>query len=385
MNQCGHSVLLILLAICGWQPALCAEEWPAHDALDASYQTLLQQQGVVGFNVGVVVDGVSVFAEAYGVAELGTNKRLAPASVFHWASVSKPLVAVAILQLAENGQLSLDDPVTEHVPYFSMADPRAKDITLRQLLTHTAGMPDVEDYQWDQPQHDPEALWRWIKEQTDRELLFAPGTDRQYSNIGFELLGLVIEMVAEESFEDYMAAHLFVPMQMRTSSFIASEIPSELRVKGHVGAPERQLAAHYPYNRRHAPSSTLNSSIVDMANFAMAMLNGGAFGSARILSPESMKEMWSSAWSWPEDPKRLSGLGWNLGIPWGGIFAASHGGQDDGFRSFLYLAPARGVGIFMVSNDENAPVQLIMRAALEAAFPVEAQMLSDGSAQAGGG
>ena len=381
-NRCALSLVLI---ISGWQPVSADSAWPPHQALDARYVALLQQKRVVGFNVGIVADGGLVFAEAYGVAELGTDKKLAPDSVLHWASVSKPLVAVAIMQLAEAGKLSLDDPVTEHVPYFSMADPRAKDITLRQLLTHTAGMPDVEDYQWDQPQHDPEALWRWIKEQTDRELLFAPGTDRQYSNIGFELLGLVIEMVAEESFEDYMAAHLFVPMQMRTSSFIASEIPSELRVKGHVGAPERQLAAHYPYNRRHAPSSTLNSSIVDMANFAMAMLNGGAFGSARILSPESMKEMWSSAWSWPEDPNRLSGLGWNLGIPWGGIFAASHGGQDDGFRSFLYLAPARGVGIFMVSNDENAPVQLIMRAALEAAFPVEAQMLSDGSAQAGGG
>jgi CubicO group peptidase (beta-lactamase class C family) len=383
MNKIHHYVLPILLATSGSPPALSQDEWPPHQALEARYQALLQEEAIVGFNVGIVADGALVFAEAYGVAEIGTGDKLTPDSVFHWASVSKPLVAVAIMQLAEAGKLSLDDPVTEHVPFFSMADPRAKDITLRQLLTHTSGMPDVEDYEWDRPQHDPEALWRWIREQSDRELLFTPGTDREYSNIGFELLGLVIEMVAEESFEDYMAAHLFGPLQMRTSSFIASEIPSELRVKGHVGDPERRVAAHYPYNRRHAPSSTLNSSIVDMANFAWAMLNGGAFGSERILTPESMKEMWSSAWSWPDDPNRLSGLGWNLGLPWGGIFAASHGGQDDGFRSFLYLAPARDVGIFLVSNDQNAPVRLIMRAALEAAFPVEAQMLLEGSAEDG--
>lgn len=385
MQKTLACVLLIVLSALAGSPAWSQDGWPSHQALDARYQALLQEERIVGFNVGIVADGALVFAEAYGLAELGTDKRLSPESVFHWASVSKPLVAVAMMQLAEAGKLSLDDPVTEHVPFFSMADPRARDITLRQLLTHTAGMPDVEDYEWDRPQNDPEALWRWIREQSDRELLFAPGTDRQYSNIGFELLGLVIEMVAEASFEDYMAANLFVPLQMDHSSFIASEIPPELRVKGHVGMPERRLAAHYPYNRRHAPSSTLNSSIVDMANFARAMLNGGAFGSERILSPESMKTMWSSAWSWPDDPNRLSGLGWSLGLPWGGIFAASHGGQDDGFRSFLYLAPARDVGIFIVSNDENAPIRLIMRAALEAAFPVEARMLREGTGEEGGG
>ena len=385
MEKTLPCVLLIILSTLSGPPALSQDEWPAHQALDARYEALLQAEGVVGFNVGIVADGALVFAEAYGVAELGTDNKLTPDSVFHWASVSKPLVAVAIMQLAEAGKLSLDDPVTKHVPFFSMADPRARDITLRQLLTHTAGMPDVEDYEWDRPQHDPEALWRWIRSQEDRTLLFAPGTDREYSNIGFELLGLVIEMVAEESFEDYMAENLFAPLQMNDSSFIASEIPSDLRVKGHVGAPERRVAAHYPYNRRHAPSSTLNSSIVEMANFARAMLNGGAFGSERILSPESMKEMWSSAWSWPDDPNRLSGLGWSLGLPWGGIFAASHGGQDEGFRSFIYLAPARDVGILIVSNDENAPIRLIMRAALEAAFPVEAQMLREGSADHGGG
>jgi CubicO group peptidase (beta-lactamase class C family) len=255
-----------------------------------------------------------------------------------------------------------------------MADPRARDITLRQLLSHTSGMPDVEDYEWDRPQHDPEALWRWIRQQSDRELLFAPGTDRRYSNLGFELLGLVIEEVADESFEDYMKSHVFGPLQMHTSTFIPDEIPPALRVSGHTGSPERRVAPHYPYNRRHAPSSTLNSSILDMANFAIAMLTDGSFKDGRILDPESVLLMFTSAWKSQDDPPRLSGLGWNLGLPWGDIYAATHGGWDDGFRSFLYLAPERGVGIFVVSNDENAPVRLILRMALEAVFPAEAEI-----------
>lgn len=373
MNSLQRTVLTTLLVLGCWQPALSGEEWLAHEALDASFETLLSQAGVVGFNVGIVVDGKLVFAEAYGVAELGTDKLLKPDSVFHWASVSKPLVAVAILQLAENGQFSLDDPVTKHVRYFAMADPRVEDITLRRLLTHTAGMPDVEDYGWNQPQTDAAALQRWMRQQADRELLFDPGTDREYSNIGFELLGLVIEEVSGRSFEDYVAAHLFVPLAMGHSSFIAADIPSGLRVLGHVGEPERRVAEHYPYNRRHAPSSTLNTSIEDMANFALAMLNDGSRGSAKILSPASMREMWSPGWTSPDDPNRMAGLGWNIGRPWGDIFAASHGGHDDGFRSFLYIAPERHVAIFMVSNDDNAPVRLIMRAALEAVFPAEAE------------
>ena len=82
--------------------------------------------------------------------------------------------------------------------------------------------------------------------------------------------------------------------------------------------------------------------------------------------------MWSPAWTNPEDPSRQAGLGWNVGRRWGGLQIASHGGHDDGFRSFLAIAPEESVAVFVVSNDDNAPVGPFILAALEVLFPEQA-------------
>jgi CubicO group peptidase (beta-lactamase class C family) len=250
-----------------------------------------------------------------------------------------------------------------------MADARYRDVKLRQLLDHTAGMPDVDDYEWDRPQHDAGALKRWALQQKDRRLLFAPGESRRYSNIGFELLGLVVQETSGMSFEDYMAANILEPLGMENSSFVASEIDGSLRTRGHTGKIWRRVVDDYPYNRRHAPSSTLNSNVVDMSRFAMALLNDGGIDDVSILTPAAIETMWAASWVSPDDPQRMSGLGWNVGRPWGGIFSASHGGHDDGFRSFLYLAPEEGVAVFLASNDETISTGMFVRSVLEVLFP----------------
>jgi CubicO group peptidase (beta-lactamase class C family) len=276
------------------------------------------------------------------------------------------------MQLVERGELSIDDLLVDRLPWFAMADDRHREITIAQLLSHTSGMPDVDDYEWDRPQTDAAALKRWILELEDKELLFAPGTSRDYSNIGFEILGLVVQEVSATSFEAYMQSNIFDPLEMTDTSFIASEIDPALRVTGHFDSASRRAIAAYPYNRRHAPSSTLNTNIADMSKFAIAMLNGGQAGDAQLLKPDTIETMWTAAWQSPEDPSRAAALGWNIGRPWGGILAASHGGHDDGFRSYLFLAPEERVGIFLVSNDETISTREFVRAILEAVFPEQA-------------
>ena len=99
------------------------------------------------------------------------------------ASITKPFVATAVMQLVEKGRMSLDAPVTTYLPYFEIADPRAKTITVRQMLTHTSGMPDEGDYGWDRPQYDDGALERYVRSLKDQKLVFAPGERMQYSNM----------------------------------------------------------------------------------------------------------------------------------------------------------------------------------------------------------
>lgn len=367
----ASSTASIVLSILLVSPAFCAPDWPdsAREELDRSLASIMAEQNLPGAAIGIVIGNEPALQRGYGVATLGADIPVTTRSVFHWASVSKPFVAIAVMQLVGEGKLALDDLVVDRLPYLKMANERYREITLQQLLTHTAGMPDVEDYEWDNPQTDEGALKRWVLELDSAELLFAPGSDREYSNVGFEVLGLVVQEVSGVSFEEYMHAKIFAPLQMNDTSFIASEIDPKLRVSGHVGEPERRIASAYPYNRRHAPSSTLNTNIVDMTRFSQAMLNDGKVGDKHILGEELIAQMWSPAWQSPEDPERMHGLGWNTGRPWGDIFAASHGGHDDGFRSLLYIAPEEDVAIFVVSNDDSFPVGLFVRASLESIFP----------------
>lgn len=376
MRRPAARVTGLLICLIPVAQLAAAPEWSEGSLaqLDARLQAVLEDKYAVGTAVGLVIGDELVFARGYRVAKLGTDQPITPRSVFHWASVSKPLVAVAIMQLVQSRQLSLDDRLIEWLPYFEMDDDRLRDVTLQHLLTHTSGMPDVEDYEWGKPQTDEGALKRWALAQKDRELLFAPGTEREYSNIGFELLGLVIQEVSGVTFEQFLKENIFDPLSMTDSSFIASEIDPELRVKGHVDADIRRVAAAYPYNRRHAPSSTLNSNIEDMSRFARAMLNRGRLGNVHILSAESMREMWSVAWVSPDDPQQTASLGWNVGRPWGGILTAMHGGHDDGFRSLLYIAPEERVAVLFVSNDDTISTGAFVRAVLEMVFPEQAAL-----------
>ena len=376
----GSSILgacrfLLLAGLCQLSAgALAAPQWNESSAqrIDANLSSLMQEGGVVGMAFGVVLDQEMVFASGYGLRKLGEEGPITERSVFHWASVSKPFVATAIMQLVEREQLALDDRLSVLLPYFRMADDRYRHITVRQLLTHTSGMPDVEDYGWNNPQFDDEALKRWALEQSGAELLFAPGTSREYSNLGFEVLGLIVQEVSGVSFERYMQEEIFQPLKMGNSSFVANEIDPGLRTTGHIGTPTRRVADAYPYNRRHAPSSTLNTNVIDIGRFAIAMLNHGALEDARIMGEETLAMMWLPAWTNPEDPSRQAGLSWNLGRRWGGLQIVSHGGHDDGFRSFLAIAPEEGVAVFVVSNDDNAPVGPFILAALEVLFPEQA-------------
>jgi CubicO group peptidase (beta-lactamase class C family) len=354
--------------------AVAAPNWSDESAeqIDTNLSRLMQESGVAGMAFGVVLNQELVFSSGYGLREKGEAGPITERSVFHWASVSKPFVATAIMQLVERQKMTLNDRLADLLPYFRMADDRYQDITVRQLLSHTSGMPDVEDYEWDKPQYDDEALKRWALEQSGAELLFAPGTSREYSNLGLELLGLIVQEVSGISFERYMKENIFEPLAMSDTSFIANEIDPELRTTGHIEMPIRRVADAYPYNRRHAPSSTLNTNVVDISRFAIALLNGGSLGDTKILAAETLATMWAPEWTDPEDPTRQAGLGWNVGRRWGGLNIASHGGHDDGFRSFFALVPDEGVAVFVVSNDDNAPAGPFILAALEVLFPEQA-------------
>ena len=333
--------------------------------LDEYLALVLERHEVPGLAVAVVMDGEVAYVGAFGVASLSAPTPVTPESVFHLASVSKVFVATAILQLVERELIHLTVPVVEVLPYFRLDDPRYTQITVEQLLSHTSGMPDVRDYEWDAPEYDAGALERYVRSLEDWKLRSAPGESLRYSNTAFEVLGDIVAKVSGVPFEEYVKTHILEPLDMRSSTFLTPEVDASLRTAPHrcrlVPGPRET----FPYNRAHGPSSTLQSNVVDMARWALAMLARGELDGQRVLSDESFDEMWKPRVVIRSD--RQMGLAWILGDRRGMPFY-THGGRDPGFAAGFILLPEPRIGVIVLSNCDATPVGPILKAVTDIAL-----------------
>jgi CubicO group peptidase (beta-lactamase class C family) len=323
--------------------------------LDREIERVFRESDAPGLAVGVVKDMELVYATGFGVMNLKTGEEVTPRTVFHMASITKPFVATAIVQLLEQKKLSLDDRIVEYLPYFEMEDERYATLTIRQFLTHSSGMPDVEDYCWDKPEYDEGALERYVRSLTDQELLFEPGEKFTYSNMAFEVLGDLIAKVSGQSFADYVKEHILQPLDMNDSSILIGDVDPALLANGHVKGwlGRTRVTDHYAYNRSHGPSSCLYSNVVDMSRWAIANMNRGELEGSRILDELSYELLWTPALegvrvSGDNRPVHV-GLSWFLSEKAGNQIV-SHGGRDTGYRANFVLYPDVGGAIVLLSN-----------------------------------
>src|SRR5215471_14271443 len=227
--------LLILILLCS---AIAGEQFqsdPLDKLLDPLIKKTMHDDPTPGFALGVVHDGRLVFAKGFGTATLVRPDRpVTPETVFHMASVTKPFVATCVMQLWEQGKVDLDVPVIKYVPYFRLSDPRYREISVRQMLTHTSGMPDVEDYAWNKPQYDNEALERYVKSLGSQKLLWAPGVRMSYSNMAYEVLGDLVAKVSGVTFEEYMDGHILKPLGMNSSTLLVKKVETARLADGYT-------------------------------------------------------------------------------------------------------------------------------------------------------
>ncbi len=320
-----------------------------------------------GLALGVYWRGRVILTQVLGTMRLGSGAPVTARSIFHLASVTKPFVATAVMQLVDQGKVDIHAPVTRYLPYFKVNHPLASSITVKQLLTHTAGMPDVTDYGWEHPEYDDGSLERYVRGLADSTLVFAPGTRWQYSNIGFEVLADLIAKVSGEPFEGYMQRRIFTPLGMKRTTLLMTDVDSVNLARGHVRDTTGRVALSsvYPYNRPHAASSTLHSDLIDMLRWLAANLRKGELDGCRILSVAAIDEMWTMAWDRTVEfterarrsgrPMRYAsvgqGLGWRV-FRLGGQNFVNHSGADVGFRSDVLLWPAESSAVVVMMNDE---------------------------------
>ena len=244
MYRFGFAVTLMMLAallLSACQPLQTPDtSVQLTDKTIASIQEIVEarmaKNQIPGFALAVVQDGETVYGEGFGVTDMESEQPVTPETVFLLASTSKPITSIAVMQLVEAGKMSLDAPVTDYLPYFEMADERYQDITIEQVLTHRSGIPEGGGFLGEavEPEFDDGAAERYVRSMADMELLFAPGEDWAYSDMGYNLLGDVIAKVSGQSFEEYTRQHIFEPLGMEETTFLLSDVPTTTLAQPHV-------------------------------------------------------------------------------------------------------------------------------------------------------
>ena len=332
-------------------------------------EQVMEQQNIPGFAIAVVSHQKVVYAAGFGLRNLEhKTEKVTPRSLFHMASITKPFVATSVMQLVEKGKVDLDAPVVKYLPYFRLKDERSATISVRQMLSHISGMPDVSDYEWDKPQYDDGALERYVRSLSNQSLIAAPGVRFRYSNMAYEVLGDLIAKVSGVTFEEYVKKNILEPLGMKSSTLLVKQADPLLLASPHVWDKSYETAVSqvFPYNRMHSPSSTLYSSVLDMTRWAMVNMNRGELDGKRILKDSTYDLMWKPAGDqWPQ-----IGISWFLGKH-REHRTISHSGGDTGFVSNLVMVPEQSMAVVMMSNFDRAPLRSLTNAALDIALGLQ--------------
>lgn len=330
---------------------------------------------IPGLAVSVVQNDQVEYMQGFGVQSLDTHIPVSLDSLFCVASVSKVFVATAVMQLSERGLIDLDARIVQYLPYFWLGDERSAQITIRQALSHTSGMPDLTDFEyddlWKHPEVDEDALERYVRGLGRRRLLSDPGEEFHYSNIAYNVLGDVIAKVSGMPFELYMKEQLLLPSGMPESTFLVSQIPIELLALPHLRAPEMIASPFYPYHRGDAPASSMHTNIREISNWMRMCLRRGYLDGHEIVRPATFDLMGIPVVKrgWPPFYEEM-GLGWNVGH-FQGEKTLSHGGFGAGWTDQLVLLPESGRGLAILSLDESYSIYRIRQAILDVLYDQE--------------
>ena len=285
-------------------------------------------------------------------------------NTFSICSISKLFTSVALMQLVEEGKISLDDKVEDVLPWFDINNDfnNAPDLTLKSILSHSSGLPRESNHPyWSWPDFPFPSKQAVIDELNNQEMLYPPSKYYQYSNLGLSLLGYVVEEVSGQSFDDYVNKNILIPLGMSsTKTYMSSDEYGKVLSLGYSSLNrnvERQKVNFFNADGI-AAAAGFTSNVLDLAKFARWQLNLLSSDKKNILSAETLKNMHKVHWD--DDLSSVTrGLGFGVynldGESWVG-----HGGSCPGYRSQLYISPNLGIAYsVMINSSGTSPTKYI--------------------------
>jgi CubicO group peptidase (beta-lactamase class C family) len=354
----------------------------AFPEIDRIFRSWAARVKAPGTTWGVVIDGELAHTGAVGVRDVTTEEAADVDSVFRIASMTKSFTAMAVLKLRDEGRLALDDPVERYVPelvgipYPTRDAPR---ITVRHLLTHSAGFP--EDNPWGDRHLDasPEELAAWLREGIPFSR--TPGVAYEYSNYGYALLGRVVAAASGRPYREYVDQAILHPLGMTASTWEASAVPPEHLARGYRREGEEWVEEVPLAHGTFGAMGGLHSSIRDLARYTSFLLSAWPprddpeTGPIRRASAREMQQVGRFAGGVAfrpsiESPLRLyaGGYGYGLGSSADCRFRhrVSHSGGLPGYGSNMTWLPEHGVGLLCLANVTYAGCRRAVSDALEA-------------------
>jgi CubicO group peptidase (beta-lactamase class C family) len=318
--------------------------------LDALIPAQLQNRDIAGAVVAVVKDGQILLAKGYGYADFAAKKPVtADQTLFRPGSISKVFTTTAVMQLVEQGKLDLDRDINDYLD-FAIPKTYPAPITLRRILTHTAGFEETLKNLFAPSAAEMPPLRAYLVAAMPARI-FPPGKVPSYSNYALTLAGYIVERVSGEPFDKYVAAHILAPLKMDHSSF-AQPLPENLV----AGMSQGYLAAAQGARKFEfvtaSPAGALSATASDMSRFLLALLGEGTLEGATILKPETVRAMETRQF---ELHPALHAMGLILmDYSMNGQRVVGHGGDTIFFHSDMMLMPDAHIGLFVSYNSAGS-------------------------------
>jgi len=314
--------------------------------------TEMKKNSIQGLSIVLVDDQNTVWAEGFGYADSTRKIKVKPDTVFRAGSLSKIFTVTAAMQLVEQGRIKLDSRLKDYIPEFSMKAHFTDDIpiTIRHLMNHHSGMPT--DYYKGMLSSEPKAVSAMPGILKDEYLAFKPDTVFLYSNLGMDMLGLVLERAGRREYTLLMKDMLLEPLGMRNSSFSETAVKSSLASRSYR---KKEEVSEAPL--RDVPAGGLNTSVNDLSRYMKMVFADGTTDGKRILSSDSVRKMLEVSNAGNElDMDLHTGLGWILAstdLKYAGK-VAQHDGSTIYQHAQLITLPDAKLGIAVLSNTSTS-------------------------------
>ena len=326
---------------------------------------------VPGMSAAVVYDGDLVWSRGFGLADREAGTPATPETVYSICSISKLFTAIGVMQLRDAGELSLADPVGEHLPWFTIeqAYPEGPQVTVWGLLTHSAGLPRESDFPyWSGPEFTFPTRNEVRERLAEQETLYPAARHFQYSNLGLTLAGEIVAELSGRPYEEYVRDEILDPLGLHDTRPAMPSPEEEPRLAAGYGALDRDAERHRvpPFHARGiGPAAGFASTALDLARFASWQLRlldeGGADGAddgedddpadeplPDVLSANTLREMQRVHWLEP-DWQLARGLGFGV-YRRGDRTFVGHSGSCPGYRTTVLVEHGSKTGVAVLAN-----------------------------------